>query len=167
MTFLGRKVGKLTVSEELPRTGKMREWVCSCDCGNRVTRYSSQLSPNRKHTACCKQCHVESTRRRSTTHGAARRSGALSEYIAWKAMRRRCSAKEGHPDYPYWAARGISICERWNDFAAFLADLGPRPSAFHSLDRIDVDGNYEPGNCRWATAEQQSQNRRCVVGASA
>lgn len=158
-SILGRKVGKLTVVGELPST-RYRRWVCRCDCGNEVARYSSQLSPSQKYIACCSGCHAESTRQRSTVHGHAPRNKRNPEYIAWKAMRNRCAAKVGHPDYPYWAGRGIKICERWEDYAAFLADMGPRPSDKHSLDRINVDGHYEPGNCRWATLKEQRANQR-------
>ena len=74
-------------------------------------------------------------------------------------MRQRCYTRNVEK-YEPWAGRGIEICERWADFANFLADMGPRPSPHHSLDRRDNDGNYEPGNCRWATAKQQANNRR-------
>ncbi len=81
------------------------------------------------------------------------------EYRCWKAMRFRCNPKrtESFPDY---AGRGIRVCDRWQDFNFFLEDLGPRPSREYSLDRIDVNGHYEPGNVRWATSSTQSRNRR-------
>ena len=78
------------------------------------------------------------------------------EYSIWVAMRARC--RGNHRNY---GARGITVCERWNSFANFLADMGPRPSKDHSIDRINNDGNYEPGNCRWATHQQQMRNRGC------
>lgn len=78
-------------------------------------------------------------------------------YLSWTCMRKRCT----DPRDPSWAnygGRGVNVCERWQDFAAFLADMGPRPDG-HTLDRIDPDGNYEPGNCRWATMLEQRHNR--------
>lgn len=76
-------------------------------------------------------------------------------YESWLAMRQRCLNARHHA-YGRYGGRGISICARWDDFATFVADMGPRPSEKHSVDRINNDGNYEPGNCRWATAAEQS-----------
>ena len=81
------------------------------------------------------------------------------EYRAWKSMKRRCE-NPSTLDYPLYGARGIKVCERWTDYANFLSDMGPRPSLSHTLDRINVEGNYEPSNCRWATNKQQQRNRR-------
>ena len=78
-------------------------------------------------------------------------------------MKRRCYTPTSG-GYSIYGGRGIRVCDRWrNSFEAFYADMGPRPSAKHSLDRIDVDGNYEPGNCRWATHGEQSWNRRQTI----
>lgn len=82
-------------------------------------------------------------------------------YAAWCAMRSRC-LNDSHESYPNYGGRGISICERWMEFANFLADMGDRPQGME-IDRINNDGNYEPGNCRWATKKQQMQNRRTVI----
>lgn len=122
--------------------------LCLCGCETLVNRryvagHQSKVKPPRK------------------THGwAADRKRLPPEYQAWVSMRRRC--REPRPDYVRnYQARGISVCDRWqNSFEAFLEDMGPRPSGSHTLDRINNNGNYEPGNCRWATMKEQSRNTR-------
>lgn len=98
--------------------------------------------------------------RRTARHGNARREGRTPEYVAWQSMKSRCGNPQAQ-NYRHYGGRGIEVCQRWQEsFEAFLADMGERPSPKHSLDRIDNDGNYEPGNCRWATQKTQLTNRR-------
>jgi hypothetical protein len=82
-----------------------------------------------------------------------------SEYRSWDGLIRRCTCS-AEPSWHNYGGRGITVCERWLSYENFLADMGPKPSRKHSLDRIDVNGNYEPGNCRWATVNEQQRNRR-------
>lgn len=92
-------------------------------------------------------------RRNRMTHGLS----GLRAYNSWFNMRNRCSNPD-NPSYPRYGGRGITVCDRWSDFANFYADMGERPEGM-TLDRRDNDGNYEPGNCRWATRSEQQRHR--------
>lgn len=146
----GLRFGALVIERRSLRLAPDRVfWDCLCDCGIRTTVRSDSL--RRGLTASCGCKAIESARILQTTHGLSR----SREYRIWRGMIARCGSS-----LPRYGGRGISICEAWRrDFATFLAAMGPAPSAAHSIDRIDNDGNYEPGNCRWATATEQQGNK--------
>ncbi len=147
----GTIVGRLTVKGRADGyEGKGAHYHCACSCGNEVIVFGSNLRSAKTRSCGCLQMEAR------LHHGASR----TPEYQAWKGMKGRCYNRKS-TGYANWGGRGITVCEQWkNSFSAFLADVGPRPGPSYSLDRINVDGNYEPGNCRWATAEMQSRNTR-------
>lgn len=128
---------------------------CLCDCGNETTVPGDRLYYSRS----CGCLRNEKTRERSLQHGATTGYRRTPEYRAWLNAKRRCDNSKVKGFHRY-GGRGIRMCEEWlHDFGAFLSYLGPRPHAGLSLDRIDTDGDYCPGNVRWATAKEQANNR--------
>lgn len=134
------------------RSGSCR-WQCLCECGNRKTIDAGTLKKGEARSCGCLQRELVAAR--SRTHGHRK----LPEYPIWVGIITRCENK-GDKSYARYGARGIKICRRWREsFEAFFQDMGPRPSPRHSIDRIDNGGNYEPGNCRWATTIEQGRNK--------
>lgn len=153
--LLGRRSGRLLVVAVSERRAKDASiyWKCVCDCGNQTEVIASFI--NRGVIQSCGCLTREINARLATKHGE--RSNPL--YCIWASAKSRCHQPK-HSNYSNYGGRGIVMCERWrNSFAAFLEDMGPRPEG-HTLERENNDGNYEPGNCVWATAKTQANNRR-------
>lgn len=156
----GQKFGELTVIERCARNDVRRYavWRCRCSCGVEVDVSGGLLRAGLK-TRCNVNGHSLSNRAGTAS---VRGDERYREYRSWCRMRERCHNPR-NKGYASYGGRGITVCDRWSDFEAFYADMGPRPSLRHSIDRIDVNGNYEPENCRWATATEQSRNCRDTI----
>lgn len=132
-------------------------WLCRCDCGNEKVISIAKLSTNYTKSCGCFRREIGIGNKRGATHDMAR----SPEYRAWRSMKKRCLVPTTKT-YRLYGGRGIKVCLEWQEsFEAFFAYVGKRPSRKHSLDRFpDNNGNYEPGNVRWATATEQGRNRR-------
>lgn len=150
----GNKFGRLTVigrSERKSPAGAL--WRCVCECGGETVTTSLKLRSG--HTTSCGCRKVEACSRMNRKHGMANRTPT---YRSWKEMRQRC-LNPNSDKAKWYGARGIRVCERWNSYENFLADMGERPAG-KTLDRIDPDKGYAPDNCRWATPKEQAETNR-------
>jgi hypothetical protein len=160
--LVGVKFDRLTVIRETsshvtPNGKTFRRLLVRCTCGSETAVFVRPLLKGNSKSCGCKRADANVAR---GTHGDAPRHKPASEYRCWTSLIDRCE-NNNNPKYEDYGGRGIKVCQRWRkSYESFLADMGRKPSAAHSIDRIDNDGNYEPGNCRWATASEQNLNQR-------
>lgn len=161
--FIAQKFGRLTVIETYKAADSNGATaLCRCDCG--TERVYNLRSVRRGRSRSCGCASVERMRtgiRRSHGEGDWRNGKRTVEYVAWLEMRWRCNPRNKAAK-AWYSDRGIQVCERWSDYEAFLADMGRRPEGME-LDRINNDGNYEPGNVRWTTKTVNVNNRRTTL----
>ena len=153
----GQRFGRLTVLDISHRLNRRIIWRCICDCG-KETRTATIADLRSGNTRSCGCLSREISSRVNLKHGHTSGGKWSPTFRSWADMRTRCF-NPNIKKFKNHGGRGITICDRWDDFQNFLSDMGERPSGL-TLDRIDNDGNYEPGNCRWATWSQQNKNRR-------
>lgn len=153
----GRVYGRLTV---LCREGNLYgkvAWKCKCECGNELAVCGADLKGGNKASCGCLKRDI--TRLKNFSHGMTE----TPEYKTWCKMKSRCYV-ETDASYPSYGKRGILVCPQWlNSFEVFFADMGPKPKGDYSIERLNVNGDYEPGNCVWATQKEQSRNKRNTV----
>jgi len=151
----GKRFGRLVVIKKVKALDTSSSfWECACDCGK--TTIASSLHLRESHTKSC-GCLKEERNKNGINkkHGMSKNNRT---YKTWKLMRARCNCKTDY-HYKWYGARGIKVCERWNNYELFLEDMGERPDG-QTLDRINGDGMYCKKNCRWATPKEQAVNNR-------
>lgn len=158
----GQRCGRLTVLGMAEKRGKQPRWYCVCDCGQRTVVAGPDLRDG--HTQSCGCLSADINTAVFVTHGAtigkAAGGRASPEFIVWSSMLTRCRNPRSKT-FKHYGGRGVRVCERWQgSFENFLADMGPRPSIDHCIDRVDPDGNYEPSNCRWHPKSERNRNKR-------
>lgn len=161
LQLTGLKFGRLTVIKQDGKLNREIKWLCQCVCGGMVSTIGSNIKRGITKSCGCLQRNNAGTY--SKTHGEGGQGNTTPEYRSWCHLKNRCQ-NPNNAAFRFYGGRGITVCESWsNSFESFLKDMGRKPSSKHSIDRIDVNGNYEPSNCRWATQMEQSMNKRNTI----
>lgn len=159
VNLTGQKFSRLSVIDSAGVINEKHAWNCICDCGNKCVVRANSLLHKTKPIKSCGCLMLEVNKTLMTTHGLSK----TPEYNIWCGMKARCY-DTNNPKYSNYGNRGIIVCDRWvNSFENFLEDMGVRPTVTCTIERVNVNGNYEPDNCIWLEGNLQARNKTSSV----